>query len=285
MARPWIILAHLLVVLLPGCPDSHGTTGDAGRDAPATDSPFVYLDSAAIDASTPLDAPLPAECGAAEVTVNPCPMFLCDALPLWYWDGEQCFDVDCGACEGPHCGTAGFGSREECVAAHASCVPQLCRDTGGTWMFWAEECGHRICGNPGLAICESGEPVCDCGPYRVFDFERGCVEPDPHCGVLPTRSREELCRATGGSWDAICCDSRCGELCPLACAGPACRCGPTQIFDEERGCIEATECFERETGETCDLPHQRCADRSNLCVPPCDGPGCRATCEPLFCAF
>lgn len=285
MPHARIILAHVLLgsAVWAGCADSHGGAGDGGPSSPDAPSPIADAGPGP-DSGPGRDAAPIGTCEAADVSVLRCPAALCDALPRWYWDGERCFEVDCGACTGPDCG-AGVESRERCELEHGACAPERCRDTGGTWMFWAEECEHRICGNPSLADCEVGVPVCDCGPYRVFDDVRGCVEPDPACGRLPERSREALCRATGGSWEGICCDTVCGAFCPLACASPACHCGDTQIFDEERGCIEATQCFDRRPGETCGRPRQRCADLRTECVTPCDGPGCEPTCEYPVCPF
>lgn len=269
------VLVGIAVVAAPACSDSHARPDDGGARPDAT---ILVRDGGgpADTAPTPLDTFLPRDAGPVSclpelVSVTTCETG-CDGPPRYHWDGERCFAIGCGECEGIGC-DGGFGSMGECEAAHATCVPSLCRATGGTWMFWAEECEHRRCGEPGLAICETGMPVCDCGPTDVFDDVMGCV-PSIECSEPgPERTREQLCVDSGGAWEGTCCDSVCGEPCALACAAPACTCGAYEVFDEVRGCIDAAQCHRRAEGESCGLERQSC-DRGLVCCDTCGGPGC-----------
>lgn len=275
------VVAHTIVALFlgaslaAGCSDSHGRDTDAGSEpGPDAASPDGGLRSDAGSAPdsgwTDLDAGPRGTCDADDARAAVCPELLCDGIPRWYWNGDDCFWIDCGACEGTDCATRGAFSESECLAQHAGCEPALCRTTGGTWMWWAEECGHYQCGRPVDADCLVGMPVCDCGPDRIFDPGAGCVAVD--CPTSPPRSRQQLCTDTGGSWDAICCDTTCGELCPLACASPACDCGPGRVMDDARGCIESAECHERSRGESC-MGDARC-EEGTICCEHCGGAGC-----------
>lgn len=279
-------IAALAGLVVAGCPSTNSPD-----DASATDATFVLDSDVPPDGGPGADAFVPpgdggllASCDAMRVTAVPCAA-LCDGPDRWYWDGERCLRFDCGECEGEDCGL-GVASEAECQAAHAGCEPELCRTTGGDWLFWAEECGHYRCGAPVPAECLVGQPVCDCGPNRIFDATMGCVTegtcPDP----LP--SPETLCTATGGTWENVCCPSRCGVPCAAECLAPACTCGPTQIFDDTRGCIEAGECHDdRTVDQACALDGSvRCAD-GLICCQDCGGAGCfgdptcRApTCDP-----
>jgi hypothetical protein len=151
----------------------------------------------------------------------------------------------------------------ECVAAHTDCEAVLCRESGGTWLFWAEECGHYFCGSPPPATCEMGFAVCDCGDRARWMVGEGCIPTD--CPPDIPRTREERCTMTGGSWEPICCDSVCGQACPDPCLADACRCGPFEVFDEVRGCVESAECHERDEGETCEAGVSRCATGTICC--------------------
>lgn len=297
-------LAHTLFALglLAGCGESHdladtGPAIDAGRDGGSSncnccgvivDRPIEGCDGvcdpfcaplpdagppldAGSDAGPPVDAGPAAACDPDDAASEPCAS-LCDGPSRYYWNGDRCFSIDCGACRGDDCGTAGFTSLEECEAAHATCEATLCRSTGGEWQFWSEECGHFVCGVAPPATCESGFPVCDCGPSHSFDPELGCFEDD--CPTVDPSTPEELCVGTGGSWEAICCDTECGDFCPLLCAEMACNCGPGRVF-EARGCAEASRCFERMQDETC-TDDSRCAD-GTICCQSCGGAGCAPT--------
>lgn len=276
--------AHVLVIVAAlvagaGCGASHDRDGsDAGPTLHAEDAASLAYDGGGADAGG-ADAGVRTACTADDARAALCPEVLCDGLPRWYWNGDDCFMIDCGACEGTEC-DRGTGSRDACFAAHATCVPALCRTSGGSWLWWAEECGHYACGHAPPADCESGFPVCDCGTNRVFDPELGCVD---MCGEVDPLPRDVLCRSTGGTWGNICCDAVCGQLCALACAGEACDCGAGKIFDAERGCIESAQCHDRRSGETCEGA-ARC-ETGTICCQRCGGAGCFGppTCQAPLC--
>jgi hypothetical protein len=221
------------------------------------------------------------DCRADDARSEICPELLCDGPGTWHWNGDQCFWIDCGACEGADCDHS-FSSEADCRAAHASCEPTLCRESGGAWMWWAEECGHYECGSPVPAICEMGFPICDCGAFRRFEAGVGCVMATD-CPIPEPVTREELCRGTGGSWEPICCDTECGVRCDLECLAPACNCGPGRVFEDARGCIDHPRCHERDEGETC-LGEARC-ESGTICCMHCGGAGCFGdpTCDRPVC--
>ncbi len=287
-----INLTHLAPLLLlcafaNGCGSSHGLDHDGGLGADGgagTDAGRVIPDggSPPPDGDVGGDGGVRGPCDPADARAATCPDALCDGPGSWHWNGDRCFLIDCGACVGADCGS-GYSSEADCDAAHSDCDAALCSGTGGRWLFWAEECGHYVCGVAPPADCLVGSPVCDCGPGRAFGPD-GCVAAD--CGDPPPRTREMLCTGTGGTWDSICCDTVCGEYCPAACLASACNCGPGRVFDDERGCIAGIECFERRTGQSCDGVAARCEDGAICChhftgagehgpptceIPVCDG--------------
>lgn len=273
-----LAVAHTILVLgaVAGCSDSHGRDDDAGlvgaEDAGPLlrDAAIVPLDSAIAPDSAPiLDAGPRGTCDADDARAAICPELLCDGPPSWHWNGDDCFWIDCGACEGTDCAGA-TRSEAECMAAHATCEPSLCRSTGGTWMWWTEECTHYACGRPGPIDCLIGRPVCDCGPDAIFEEGSGCVPAD--CAIPPPATREEQCLATGGAWASLCCDTICGERCPAGCAADACDCGRGRVFELGRGCVASASCYERQAGETCS-DGARC-DEGLVCCDRCGGAGC-----------
>jgi hypothetical protein len=280
--RTRIILAHALVSsLLLACSGSHGRSdvdgGGSGIDASVIhDGGFGPDDAGSIH-----DGGAPTFCDAQRAVAAICPERVCDGLARWYWSGDRCFPIECGACEGEDC-ASGSSTEGECADAHAECTPQRCRSTGGTWEWWAEECGHFVCGEPPPQDCLVGEPVCDCGPGRSFDPGRGCFD-DPSCPEIDPLPRDALCTSTGGAWSAICCDTECGQRCALPCAEMACDCGPMRVFDAGRGCVDAARCHERRAGETCSGV-SRCED-GTICCMHCGGPGCSGepTCQAPRC--
>lgn len=295
-AQSTVIVA--IVGLLGACSSSRTGDPDAGtieRCGPLMRCDGGSLDASSVDSSRPdlgpdgfLDAdvrdagpPRPI-CEAQDAHEATCPAALCDGPDSWYWNGDRCFPVTCGACEGTDCGTR-FGSEAECENVHMACEPTMCRATGGDWLFWAEECGHFVCGRAVPATCLVGRAVCDCGPLDVFDPALGCVR-DVSCTMgPPLPTRELVCTGSGGAWEAICCDTVCGAFCPLACASPACNCGAGRVFDEARGCIQSSRCYERTLGETCSSA-ARC-DAGTICCQTCGGDGCvgEHTCRAPLC--
>jgi hypothetical protein len=284
------ILAHVVVALasvMAGCWSSHdqrALEGSRVRDASA-----MFSDGgcgrAAPEAATPRDAAAAIDAGARDLCAAQRAEHMlcagvCDGPPTWHWNGDDCRAIECGACTGEDCGR-GWSSESACLEAHATCAAALCRATAGTWMWWAEECGHYACGQPPPAICEVGFPVCDCGTTRRFDPVLGCVAAD--CPEIDPLEPELLCRGSGGSWENICCHTECGDLCGDDCAAPACNCGAGKTFDLERGCIDTQRCHERSIGESC-AGEARCQEGA-LCCERCGGAGCfgTATCTAPVC--
>lgn len=295
-SRAWVVG----FALLAACGSTHGTDAgpdggevmDSGsRDAGAADAGSTDAgagdDGGGIDAGTgdagTGDAGTPGTCDAMDARRDPCPEVLCDGPDQWYWNGDGCFVLDCGSCTGDDCDRGVF-SEAECIAAHATCEPTLCRDTGGEWMWWAQECGHRQCGQPAPETCLVPFAGCDCGPMANFVPGVGCQN-DVACTMGPMPTREELCTGSGGSWEGICCDTVCGEFCPLPCVNDACNCGPGRVFVDGRGCLLATECFERTNGQSCVMGQSRCED-GTICCDRCGGAGCAndPRCVPPTCS-
>jgi hypothetical protein len=265
-------LAHRLSLLLlssavslVGCSSSQGPT-DAGADAA-----IPPADAAGLDAPLPEDAPRPLSCAPDDAREVVCTAPACDGPPTFAWDGARCVPIACGACEGADCASLA-SSLDTCRAAHAACEAELCRATDGDWQFWAEECGHFVCGAPPPQDCEAGFPVCNCGPGRSFEPGAGCAPDD--CPAVDPLPPEMLCGLTGGTWtEGICCPTTCGVFCPANCLAPACVCGALEVFDAVRGCVPATECFVRGVGETCTNERSRCED-GLICCQRCTGAGC-----------
>jgi hypothetical protein len=254
MAR--LVHASLVCLWLSGCYAAHG--GLEGRDGGRTRGDGAVRPA---DASVPIDAGAPAACAPQDARQALCPGAVCDGPGTWHWNGDDCHYVECGACEGADC-DRGWSFQLDCIAAHRSCEPSLCRETGGEWRFWSDECEHWECGSPAPVNCLVGRPVCDCGLDRRFDPERGCV--DAWCPPRELFTPEERCVATGGAWAPICCDTECGRYCPEPCAFMACDCGPLRVFDESRGCREAERCFEPRRDEACSS-RTRCERGTTCC--------------------
>jgi len=270
---------------LAACGDSTVAPLDAGvSDAAPRDA--ASLDGDVSDAGTGDDASVDAgprgACDAEDAREDFCPASLCDGPSRWYWDGEACGEVTCGACTGADCETGGASSLGACEAAHAACKPQRCRATGGVWEWWAEECGDYRCGLPPPADCLVGAPACNCGTGRRYDAELGCVA-EPMCALVDRLPPDLLCMRSGGTWAATCCNSVCGEACNEDCAAMACTCGPLEVFDAVRGCAVGQRCVERTAGETCG-DRTRC-EGGTLCCQDCGGAGCfgEPTCRPPVC--
>lgn len=267
-------LAALL--LLSACTEAHGVddggtsefdsgTFDAGFDAGRFDAGPV---DAGEDAGS-ADGGVALSCDAEDASAALCPEILCDGLATWHWNGDECFAIDCGACVGEDCGSSVF-SEAECLAAHSGCDASLCRATGGTWRFWAEDCGYT-CGVPNPPNCEVGGPSCDCGTSQTFVPGTGCV--DDGCPEYDLPDPSIACTSTGGEWGAICEHSVCGVRSVALCAGEACHCPePTDVFDELFGCVEAEQCFRPSIGEHCESS-ARCPNGA-ICCEDCGGAGC-----------
>jgi hypothetical protein len=275
-------VAHAVVAaaLAAACGSSHGRDrADAG---PASDGGGTGTDAAMRDGGLRLDAGggVP-DCEADDARPVTCPPAGCDGPPRWFWNGDDCFWIGCGECEGAAC-SAGYGSSEECFRAHAACEPALCRGSGGTWLWWTEECDHYRCGRGQPVDCLLGHPVCDCGAGRSYAAGEGCFE-DTACAI-PDPAPPVLCAASGGVWtESICCPPECGAPCPAFCDAPACDCGPERVWDDARGCAESARCHEREAAETCG-GEVRCAE-GTICCRRCGGAGCPdpATCIAPVC--
>ncbi len=271
----FLLLCALAVV---GCSESHGVS-DQNDGGSAPDSPFWTEDAPrsdapywAPDAPVWVDAGPANDCSAQDAHEAVCPGAVCDGLDSYAWDGERCVPIDCGACMGTDCASLPR-SQTICESNHASCIPEMCRATGGEWLFYAQECLPYQCGRPQPAECLVGMPVCNCGDGRSFDPARGGCFDDTTCPVVDPLPPEQLCGATGGAWtDGICCPSHCGEPCALACTAPACVCGPLQVFDAERGCVDDAACHVASFGGECS-DQVRCPDRQ-LCCQSCTGAGC-----------
>lgn len=284
-------LGVLMLTLGLACGDTHLVENDAGTDAGgATDGGPSADGGPGVDAGPgedagPVDAGGPVEdggttmpsCDADDAQHILCPEFLCDGLPTWHWNGDECFAIDCGACTGDDCDRT-FLSREACESAHDGCDASLCRATGGTWRFWAEDCGYR-CGFEAPIDCLVGGPSCDCGVGQNFVPGVGC-ETDPSCPIFEMPIPSELCEGTGGEWGNFCEDSVCGVRSAAECLAEACHCpGETQIFDEVRGCVDGEVCFRPAIDAPCIPDRSRCPGAA-ICCENCGGAGCfGAQCE------
>ena len=288
MGRERLAMAHARFALVSlfalgsltaiGCSESHGVPSVTGDSGPGVDDASFFRDAAPTDASSihdalnVLDSAMPPSCDAQDAHAMICPVSLCDGLDSWAWDGERCLRIDCGACVGADCRNL-VHSQALCESNHASCEPELCRTSGGEWMFWAAECGNYHCGQPVPANCLVGRPACDCSNGRSFDVARGGCFVDPSCPAIFPPTARVMCTSSGGTWTpGICCATRCGQRCADPCAADACACGPLQVFDPVRGCIDDAACHVRTGGEVCSA-QIRCAD-GLICCERCGGAGC-----------
>jgi len=161
-----------------------------------------------------------ADCISAHALCTPS---LCQSTGgAWLWWAELCGHYECGRpppeiCEtgypGCDCGSfrrfvdgVGCVDEPECPIPEPATPAELCRATEGTWT--RSLCCHTTCGAVCPALCDSD--ACDCGPWRVFDEGRGCID-SPLCHE----------RRVGGACDgAVRCEA--GMICCLRCSGIGC---------------------------------------------------------------
>ena len=265
--------------LSSGCPDTHGS-GDAGPslDAVAADAvPPPREGGDGFDAPSPIDAGVvPGTCGAMDAQLDVCAE-TCFAITGAFWDGSRCVESHCD-CVGPECMV--YADVASCEAAHAHCDAALCTSTGGAWFSRPQYCAHFECGSQPDVLCDEVLSVCDCGTYGVFVEGVGCM-PGPLCELIAPTEPEPLCASTGGTWTlGICGHTTCGRFTDLDCAGPGCVCGPYQIFDDERGCIQSPECDVRLPGEDC-TETRLCGEGNVCCV--AGGASITMRCEAPMC--
>ncbi len=180
-------------------------------------------------------------------------------------------------------------------ATDPTCAPEsFCRGSGGQWHAASECIDHFSCGQPfRVQDCPAwglGTDTCDCGPHRNFDPARGCYG-DSSCAA----TAQQICAATGGSWQPSCCGFICGvePLCARDCSFPPpdqCNCGPLRIFDPALGCIDHEPCAYRDVGASCfgspSTGGSSCREGA-VCCPPCCGfgpcPNLGGTCSAPCC--
>lgn len=236
---------------------------DAG--AASLDSGATLADAARPDASLDL-----ASCDPADALVPACGP-VCDGYRGAFWNGSECVDVSC-ACDGADC-DALYPDARACEAAHARCIPAVCRATGGIWHPERAFCGSFECGHPAAEICLVGGPACDCGIGKRFDTATGCHD-DTACGVV------DLCLATGGASDS--CNTTCGAPCPPPDPSDrrfGCNCGLGRTFDATSGCVSDPSCVVTDEA----LCAATGGSWSASCCPSTCGRPCAAACAGSAC--
>jgi len=273
-----------------GCVESQGTFWD-GRECFET----FGCECAGADCGRPF-ASL-AECEAAHAT---CDAALCLASGgSWFpasagYCGFSCGVPDACITEAPldscDCGPgARFHPGEGCAVEVAGCAAEaLCRDSDGTWHGDPEcrcpfQCGEE------LPECYACGETCDCGPFRSFDGDRGCV-PDAGC---PGADRRTACETTGGTWHdcspgdggCSCGDYFCGAPNRLdPCVMPGCDCGPSRNFADDVGCRPDDACVLRTEGQDCSGWAGASTCRPGLvCCEHCGAPPGCPSCQPPCC--
>jgi hypothetical protein len=117
---------------------------------------------------------------------------------------------DCGAHRSFDPARGGCYDDDSCPIAEPISREELCAVTGGSWeaICCDAECGVP-CGDACTAL------ACNCGPGRVFEEARGCIE-SARCHE---RRAGETCNAP----------ARCeaGTICCMHCGGPGCFGEPT----------------------------------------------------------
>jgi hypothetical protein len=164
-----------------------------------------------------------------------------DPIDGYAWDGHRCRGVLTTFCEATgSCTNALFATDAACADAHAACVPEQCRDTGGVWSEFAIRCSAPACGTFFGGDCDGpNSPQCVCPVGESFG-ESGCA---PSAACEPARL-ENGCHASGGLWyENHCGDYSCGNPSPLTCVSPGCDCGPHMNFDRDAAkCVPDGTC-------------------------------------------
>lgn len=170
------------------------------------------------------------ECEAAHAT---CEATLCaDTGGRWLWWVEECEHHVCAVAPPATCLVGrpvcdcGLFERFEpgvgCVPDDTCPIPEpvtreeLCTGTGGTW---GPYCCDAVCGV--RCDLECAALACDCGPGRVMDEARGCIDGARCHERLLGESCDHASRCESGT---ICCDACGGAGCSgmPVCATPTC---------------------------------------------------------------
>jgi hypothetical protein len=222
-------------------------------------------------------------CEPQQATYDTCLACPQDSYLGAFWNGRSCVELlGCG-CTGSDC-AQGFGSFEQCQAAHASCPSMLCAYSGGQWFPAAAGfCGFR-CGAPLPLYCEGPFADCLCPPGATLQAGIGCV-------VSAECTAADLCTATRGTWHPAS-ECYCGFVCgqPGGCDAclDSCDCGPHRNFLQGQGCVPDGICGPVQaeaicsstggswqscsSGDPCSCGDYHCG-RPNL-LDPCVTPGC-----------
>lgn len=202
---------------------------------------------------------------------GPCGHYTCGLPPP-----EDCCD------EGCDCGPGrSFDPATGCF--DDDCTPsQNCTATGGTW-YPLEECRCEFfCGEE--VLCSDCMEACDCGEFRVFDPDQGCLFDADRCGEP---DEEALCTGTGGRWaeGEGCGHFTCGQPnLTDTCVMPGCDCGLWANFQTGVGCVPDEDCVMPAEGDAC-IGHgfaSSCRPGLSCCEHCGVAPGC-PTCDPPCC--
>jgi hypothetical protein len=227
-----------------------------------------------------------------EASARTCKPQLCAATGGEWFRDAGCGDTVCGLppplfCLRPadlcDCGPSKrFEEGTGCVYDATCTAEQACNATGGRWVLTS----GIVCGEPVDGDGDSGRPgfTCACGRGRRFDVGTvttgavGCLGGDVDCAEA---NAEDLCATTGGSWENICCPTRCGDECLAECLAPACRCALNQVWDDALGCVDSAECTRLVLGDSCRVGELECEGGTVCCS---GGIPDSATCEAPVCS-
>jgi hypothetical protein len=197
----------LLLVTLAGCPDSHGTDGDTGVDAPVPDSavaadagpgPRVTCGAALCDFG---DVCCNESCGVCTAPGGACSAIACtpscdaqeargeggcEAELGVVWRGSYCSSISGCSCVGADCGAL-YESIDACLTAHRDCervcggltaegVPgcldaELCDYPDGSFCGGDDSSGVCVA-RPDDCLLPGGVPVCGCDGN---DYDDECL--------------------------------------------------------------------------------------------------------------